>query len=258
MTPGSSPSAPLAGRVAIVTGGGRGLGEAIAHRLARDGATVAVLDIDGPSAEKVAAAIGAAGGAAFPVPGDVTDGAGVREAVAGVSARAGAAAVLVNNAGGFPAVRRLDEIDEAEWDRIIALNLTSAFRCARAVIPGMRRLGWGRIINIASAAARTLTNLSAAHYAAAKAGLLGLTRHLALELGPAGITVNAVAPGTTPTERVRRLRPPDVEAEILRAIPVGRFGAPEDTAAAVAFLASPGAGYITGVTLDVNGGKAIM
>ncbi len=248
----------LKGRVALVTGAGQGLGEAIARRLAAAGAAVAVVDIDGGLAEAVARDIQAAGLQAFAHAADVTDRAAVRAMADAVARRAGSTDILVNNAGGFQKVKTLLEIEEDEWDAILALNLTSAFLCSRVVLAEMVARRWGRIISLASAAARSLTNLSATHYAAAKAGILGFTRHLAYEVGQHGITVNAVAPGTTLTARVRRARTPEDQARIASLIPLGRMGQPEDTAAAVAFLASEDAGYITGATLDVNGGKVMM
>ncbi len=248
----------LKGRVAVVTGAGQGLGEAIARRLAEAGAMVAVVDLDGGLADGVARDIQAAGLQGFALTADVTDRAAVQAMADAVGRRAGSPDILVNNAGGFQKVKTLLEIEVDEWDAILALNLKSVYLCSRTVLPGMVARRWGRIINLASAAARSLTNLSATHYAAAKAGILGFTRHLAYEVGQHGITVNAVAPGTTLTARVRRARTPEDQARIASLIPLGRLGRPEDTAAAVAFLASEDAGYITGITLDVNGGKVMM
>ena len=248
----------LEGKVALVTGAGQGLGEAIARRLAADGATVAVVDQDGGLAEGVAASIQAGGLRALALRADVTDRTAVRAMVEEVGRRAGVPEILVNNVGGFQKVKPLLEIEEDEWDAILALNLKSAYLCSRAVLPGMIARRWGRIISLSSAAARSLANLSATHYAAAKAGILGFTRHLAYEVGQYGITVNAVAPGTTLTARVRRARTPEDQARIASLIPLGRLGRPEDTAGAVAFLASDEAEYVTGATLDVNGGKVMM
>jgi NAD(P)-dependent dehydrogenase (short-subunit alcohol dehydrogenase family) len=248
----------LAGKVAVVTGAGQGLGEAIARRLGAEGAAVALVDVDGGLADGVAREIQAAGSPAVAVRADVTDRASVRTMVEEAGRRLGEPDILVNNAGGFPKLRTLLEIEEEEWDAIIALNLKSAYLCSRAVLPGMIARRRGRIVSLSSPAARSLTNFSATHYAAAKAGILGFTRHLAYEVGQYGITVNAVAPGTTLTARVRRARTPEDQARIASLIPLGRLGLPEDTAGAVAFLASDDAAYITGITLDVNGGKVMM
>ena len=248
----------LRGKVAVVTGAGQGLGEAIARRLAAEGAAVAVVDVEGGLADGVAREIQAAGSRAVAVRTDVTDRASVRAMVEEVGRRLGEPDILVNNAGGFPKLRTLLEVEEEEWDAILALNLKSAYLCSRAVLPGMIARRGGRIVSLSSPAARSLTNFSATHYAAAKAGILGFTRHLAYEVGQYGITVNAVAPGTTLTERVRRARTPEDQARIASLVPLGRLGLPEDSAAAVAFLASDDAAYITGITLDVNGGKVMM
>lgn len=248
----------LKGRVAVVTGAGQGLGEAIAHRLAAEGAAVAVVDLDGDLGERVAGAIAAAGARALAVKGDVTDRAAVQGMMDEVARRVGRPDILVNNAGGFTKLTTLLEIEEDEWDAVVRLNLTSAYFCSRAALPAMIDRRWGRIINLSSQGARSLNGLLATHYAAAKAGILGFTRHLAHEVGRHGITVNAVAPGIVPTARVRRGRTEEEIEHMAEIIPIGRVGRPEDTAGAVAFLASEEAGYITGVTLDVNGGIAMM
>lgn len=248
----------LTRRVALVTGAGQGLGEAIARRLASDGATVVVVDRDADLATGVATSIEGAGLRAFPLTVDVTNRSDVETMVDQVSRQAGSPDILVNNVGGFERAKTLLDITEDEWDLVVRLNLKSAYLCSRAVLPSMIERRWGRIVNLGSQAARSLTNLLAAHYAASKAGILGFTRHLAYEVGPYGITVNVVAPGIVPTARVRRNRTSDDIARILAQIPVGRLGRPDDTAAAVAFLVSHEAGYITGVTLDVNGGIAMM
>jgi NAD(P)-dependent dehydrogenase (short-subunit alcohol dehydrogenase family) len=219
---------------------------------------VAVVDVEGGLADGVARELEAAGSRAVAVRADVTDRASVRAMVEEVGRRIGEPDILVNNAGGFPKLRTLLEIEEEEWDAIIALNLKSAYLCSRAVLPGMIARRRGRIVSLSSPAARSLTNFSATHYAAAKAGILGFTRHLAYEVGQYGITVNAIAPGTTLTGRVRRARTPEDQARIASLIPLGRLGLPEDTAGAAAFLASDDAAYITGITLDVNGGKVMM
>jgi 3-oxoacyl-[acyl-carrier protein] reductase len=246
------------GKVALVTGAGQGLGEAIARRLAAGGATVAVVDVDGALAEKVAADLASAGLKALAVKADVADRGAVHAMMGEVARRAGAPDILVNNVGGFTKVKTVLEIEEDEWDAVIRLNTKSVYLCSRAALPAMIDRKWGRIVNLSSAAARSMVNFSATHYATAKAAILGFTRHLAFEVGQHHITVNAVAPGTTLTERVRRARTSEDVARIGTTIPLGRLGEPEDTAAAVCFLASEEAGYITGITLDVNGGKVMM
>jgi NAD(P)-dependent dehydrogenase (short-subunit alcohol dehydrogenase family) len=152
------------------------------------------------------------------------------------------------------------EVSDYEWDAGITLNLTSAFKAARAVIPMMKRAGAGRIIMISSASGRMPTTVAAGvcYYAASKAGLLGLTRILALELGPYGITVNAVAPGTTYTDRVARFRSIETFDRIAETIPLGRIGTVEDQVGPILFLASPAARYVTGATIDVNGGRLML
>lgn len=248
----------LAGKVAVVTGAGQGLGEAIARRLAGEGVSVAIVDRDTERARGVAATCASEGRSAFPVAADVTVREAVEEMIAQVTRRVGAPHILINNVGGFQNSKTILDIPEDEWDTIIRLNLKSAYLCSRAVLPAMIERRWGRIINLGSQAARSITNLLAAHYAASKGGILAFTRHLAFEVGKFGITVNAVAPGIVLTERVRRNRSSEQLAQILGQIPIGRLGLPEDTAAAVAFIASEEAGYITGATLDINGGIVMM
>ena len=244
----------LAGRAAIVTGSGGGIGEAIARTLAREGAAVAVVDVQEDLVQRVAAAIGAAGGKALPLRADVTRAADVDVVVRASLAGLGAVDILVNNVGGYATLRPTWEIEEAEWDFIVALNLKSAFLCSKAVIPHMLSRKAGRIVNLSSIVGRSAPTLSAAHYSAAKAGVRGLTWHLARELAPHGITVNAVAPWLTLTDRVKKLRSPEADAALRAQTPLGRFAEPQEVADAVLFLASNEAAYITGATLDVNGG----
>ena len=166
--------------------------------------------------------------------------------------------VLVNNAGGFAAMRATENIPDAEWDMILRSNLTSAFVCSRAVLPAMKRQRAGRIVSVSSVVARSGAIRTTAHYTAAKAGVIGLTRHLAAEVAEHGITVNAVAPGTTATERVIKLRTPEETAQLATSIPLRRLGEPDDIADAVLFLASDAARWITGAVLDVNGGQVMV
>jgi 3-oxoacyl-[acyl-carrier protein] reductase len=235
----------FAGRRALVTGGGRGIGRAIAIALAESGADVAVNYRERASdAEAVAAAIVKLGRRAVAVQADVSDGAAVAAMVARVEAELGAVDILVNNAG--VALRRgLDDLNEADFDRTIAVNLKSAFLCTQAVLPGMRARRWGRIVNISSGAARG-AGIVGVHYNASKAGMEGLTRGYAARLVKEGITVNAVAPSLVLTDMTQSA------AEAAAKVPLGRLGLPEEVAqAALMVLANP---YMTGQTVQVNGG----
>jgi 2-hydroxycyclohexanecarboxyl-CoA dehydrogenase len=244
-------------RAAIVTGGGSGIGLAICERLAADGLAVAVFDRDGDSAEAAAAKIGAAGGQAMGVTADVTDRGQLDAGVAAVRERFGRPTVLVNNAGidGFD---RFLKISLEKWNRIIEVNLTGTFNCCQAVIPDMIEAGWGRIVNISSSSAQGGQPFMA-HYVASKAGVIGLTKALALELGPQGITVNTIPPGFIDTPMLRAAEAkgflgPDID-EVISRTPVRRAGQPEDIAAMCSFLVRDEASYITGQVMGVNGGR---
>ncbi|MEQ4304386.1 3-oxoacyl-ACP reductase FabG [Plantactinospora sp. B6F1] len=245
-------------RVAIVTGAARGIGAATAARLAADGLAVAVLDLDAAGCAHVVADITARGGRALPAPADVTDPVQVRAVVAAVAERLGPPTVVVNNAG---VIRDgpLAEMTDGDWDVVHAVNLRAAYLMCREVRPYLVAGTGGRIVALSSVAA-VLGNRDQANYAAAKAGVLGLVRGLAQELGPFGVTVNAVGPGYIATEMTRatagRLGVDFAELQRMVAAqtPVRRVGRPEDVAHAVAFLVSPDAGYITGEVLHVNGG----
>jgi 3-oxoacyl-[acyl-carrier protein] reductase len=247
----------LEGKIAIVTGAAKGIGAAIAEACAREGARVAALDLDGRGAEALAGTLRARGADALALRADVTRAADIAAALDAVLARWGRVDVLVNNAGGFAVIRATEDIPEAEWNAIVASNLTSVFLCVKAVLPVMKRQRYGRIVNLASVVGRGGAVRVTSHYAAAKAGVIGLTRHLALEVGPEGITVNAVAPGTTATERVLKARTPDETRRVAEAIPLRRLGEPAEIADAVVFLASDAAAFINGATLDVNGGQVM-
>ncbi len=243
--------ATLSGQVALVTGATRGIGQAIAKTLAAAGATVIGTATTEEGAAKIAAYLAEAGNAGTGIRLDVSDGAAVDAALADVEERFGAVAILVNNAG-ITRDNLLLRMKDDEWDAILATNLKPAYRLAKAVLRGMMKARRGRIIQIGSVVG-TSGNPGQANYAAAKAGLIGFTKSLAQEVGSRNITVNCVAPGFIDTDMTRAL--PDAQREkLLERIPLGRLGSPDDVAHAVAFLASPQAGYITGATLHVNGG----
>jgi len=254
------------GRVALVTGAGRGIGAAIATRLAADGYAVAVNDVDDAAAQRVAAAIREGGGDALAAPGDVTRAEDVASMVAATTAALGPPDVLVNNAGVI-SVAPVVELEEAQWSRVLAVNLTGAFLCAKAVVGGMVERGWGRIVSIASDAAKT-GEPYLAHYCASKFGLVGLTQSLALEVADAGVTVNAVCPAITATDMMEQLaddyaRLPAVGSEaaaraaFVAEIPMGRVGRPEDVAGVVAFLCGDAAAFVSGQAINVSGAHEV-
>jgi NAD(P)-dependent dehydrogenase (short-subunit alcohol dehydrogenase family) len=231
---------------------------AISQRLAQDGASVAVFDVDYAGAERLVKQLQADGSSALAVKVDVSDRRQVDGAVREVRDKLGPIQVLVNCAG-IEGFEPFQSITEASWDRIMAVNLKGTFNCTQAVVSDMIAAGWGRIINISSSSAQSGA-AKMTHYAASKAGVIGFTKALALELGRAGITVNTIPPGSIDTPVLRRaaaaghLGGAGVE-QIAAAMPVGRAGTPEDIAAACAFLASGEAGYITGQVIGVNGGR---
>lgn len=243
----------IAGRTAIITGGARGIGAATARRLVQEGAKVLIADLDGASASEQAEAIRVEGGVAESVVVDVSDGASVEAMVSYASEKLGPVDILVNNAG-FVIDKNITKMSDTDWDRVINVVLRGAFLCSRAVIPQMADSGWGRIINMSSRA--HLGNPGQANYSAAKAGLLGFTRALALEQGRHGVTVNAVAPGIIATDAVTSLPHFEKISEAAtKTTPIRRIGEVADIADAVAFLASDRAGYITGEVLHVTGGR---
>ncbi len=243
----------LKDKVAIVTGSARGLGAATARRLAEEGARVVITDIRCDEAEATAAALRTEGHDARCVIGDVTKSAEVQRLVDETVAAFGTVHVLVNNAG-FPRDKYLVKMTEEDWDVVMAVMLKGAFLATRAVMPHMIQQGWGRIINISSRA--YLGNPTQANYSAAKAGLIGMAKALAIEEGRYGITANCVAPGFMETAMVQAL--PTYEAIKERALqmqPIKRPGRPEDVADAVSFLASERAGFISGEVVHVTGGR---
>jgi NAD(P)-dependent dehydrogenase (short-subunit alcohol dehydrogenase family) len=246
----------FAGKIALVTGGGNGIGAATCCAFAVAGAQVAVLDRAAEAAEAVARDITSRGGNATAHAIDVADCAAFRNVAAGIAAAAGGIDILVNGAG--TTVRRLiPDMDPEAWDRVIAVNLTGAFNGIQAVLPHMRKRGSGAIVNVASIAGQRISFGGTANYTASKAGLLGLTRHAAYELAPDLIRVNAVCPGPTATAFGGSLPSPENKAARAQKIPLGRMCEPEDIADPILFLASPAARMITGVALTVDGGVLV-
>jgi 3-oxoacyl-[acyl-carrier protein] reductase len=242
------------GRVAIVTGSSRGLGRAAAARLHERGAWVAVNARDAARADEVAASLGER---ALAVPGDITSG-GVPETIARRTIeRFGRIDILVNNAA-YARSTRFEHLTGEEWRLAIETNMTAPFFLIRAVLPVMKAQQYGRIINISSSAGRMVSTLGGAHYTASKTGLLGLTRAAAKELGRFGITVNAICPGMIDTELTRENATGEVLQRLAASYPVPRLGTPIEVADLICFIASEAAAYITGASLDINGGDLMM
>jgi len=244
----------LEDQVALVTGSGRGIGRAIALALAKHGADVVVNDVVEESAQQVAVEIEAMGVAAMPVVADITSEDEVKAMVTAVMDRFGQIDILVNNAG-ITQDNLLMRMSEEQWDAVLAVNLKGAFLCTKAVARPMVKAHCGRIINIASVVGLT-GNVGQANYSSSKGGLIALTKSTAQELGSRGITCNAVAPGFIETEMTAQLSD-EAREQMLGRVPLGRPGQPEDVAAAVVFLASPEAAYITGQVLIVDGGMVM-
>ncbi len=247
----------LAGKVAVVTGGGSGMGAASARALAREGARVVVADLNGRAAEQVAGEIVDAGSQALAVQVDVARPAEARRMI-DVAVRAyGTVDVLSCIAGVLRTSKVLDIVEE-EWDLVLGVNLKGVFCCAQAALPIMRARRAGKIVILASLAGRATSTLGGAHYTASKAGVLGLMRHLARELAPDGINVNAINPGIIDTPMVRAHASPEHLERVIARIPFRRMGTPEEVADLVVFLASDESAYITGAAIDIHGGELII
>lgn len=248
----------LNGRVAAITGGAQGIGAATARAFAKQGALVAVLDIDGRGAKKVADAITRSKGRAIAVHTDVTEETSVERAIENVINSLGHLDILVNCAGGYGRLATVEDMPVEEWDRTVSLNLRSVFLVSKAAIPHLKKSKAGRIINVSSISGRQVTVSSSPAYGSSKAAVIQLTRFLAQQLGEHGITANAIAPITTLTARVAALRSEAEVERIASLVPLKRLAEPDDHAQAMLWLASDAAAYINGITLDVNGGRIMM
>lgn len=247
----------MSNRVAMVTGAAQGIGRGIARTLGEQGLRVAVADLNLDAAQQTAKEIGSAGGTAIAVRIDVTDTDSVAAAVRAVETELGPVEVVVNNAG-FDDFMPFVQTTEQFWDRILDVNFKGALRVIKAVVPGMTERGFGRVINIGSDAGRVGSSLESV-YSGAKGGIIAFTKTLAREVAAKGVTANTVCPGPTDTPALRKFADGAGDAEkvisgMTRAVPMRRLGTPEDIGPAVAFLASDGAGFITGQTLSVSGG----
>jgi NAD(P)-dependent dehydrogenase (short-subunit alcohol dehydrogenase family) len=250
------------GKVALISAAGAGIGKATAMIIAREGGTVVGVDVAQAALDRLAADVASAGGRALGLRADALDPAAVDGVVKRAVDAHGRIDILVNAVGGSTIVPRpaaaLDELSLQEWQKLLDFNLTGTFLFTHAVVPVMKRQGAGKIVNLASIAGRGVSQSSSSAYATAKGGIIALTRKLAFELGPHGITVNAIAPSLTLSERIRphwARRSAEGQAAEIRRTPLGRVATPEDQARVICFLASSDADFVTGVTIDVTGGQ---
>ncbi|MBT3604134.1 MAG: SDR family oxidoreductase [Candidatus Latescibacteria bacterium] len=243
--------------VAIITGAGQGMGKSVAHTLAQQGLQIAVNDIHFDAANATVAELHASNFNAIAVAGDVTNKTDVQNMMQQTIDYFGAIHILINNAGILYPSKVID-ISEEEWDRVIDVNLKGTFLCSQAVLPAMQQNSWGRIVNFSSTAGKNISTVGGAHYTAAKAGILGFTRHLAKEVAQHNITVNSVCPGLIDTDMVRNTIDPGHQKAYANSFPISRLGKPEEVADLVAFLCSDKAAYITGASLDINGGDLMI
>ena len=233
------------------------MGKAVAQALANSGIQVAVNDINDKAAAETVQQLRDKDINALAVPADVTDKSAVQNMVQKTTYHFGAIHILINNAGILYPTQVID-IPEDEWDRVIEINLKGTFLCSQAVLPAMQQANWGRIVNFSSTAGKNISTVGGAHYTAAKAGVLGFTRHLAKEVAQHNITVNAVCPGLIDTNMVRNTIAPDRQQAYADSFPISRLGKPEEVADLVSFLCSDKAAYITGASLDINGGDLMI
>ena len=243
----------LRDRIALVTGAASGIGAATARRFAREGATVAINDAKPEGLDAVAGEIRAAGAKALVLPGDVTKKADCERIVLDVTRTFGRLDILINNAG-INRDAMAAKMTEEQWDAVLSVNLKGTFLCAQAALPGMRERAWGRVVNTSSIGA--LGNIGQANYAASKAGVIGLTKTLALEYAKYGVTVNAIAPGPVMTAMLAGV-PEAIRERIIAQVPVGRIASPDEIAGVHVFLASEDAAFITGQVIFADGGMSV-
>jgi 3-oxoacyl-[acyl-carrier protein] reductase len=244
-------------KTALVTGAGRGIGKSIAFLLAREGFRLAVNDVTAAAAQATTKEIQQHGGLAVAAASDVTREDSVRAMVAGIVKDSGSIDILVNNAGVLRPTKVID-ISEEEWDLVMNGNLKSTFLCIKHVLPLMMAKGWGRIVNLSSTAGKSVSTIGGAHYTAAKAAVLGLTRHVAKESARFGVTANSICPGLIDTEMVRNTISEGTLRQITDSFPIPRLGRPEEVAHLVRFLVSDEAAYITGASFDITGGDLMI
>jgi NAD(P)-dependent dehydrogenase (short-subunit alcohol dehydrogenase family) len=249
----------LEGKRAVITGAAGGIAIGTAMGFAAQGAAVSLTDLNRTGVEETEAKVIAQGGKARAFVIDVTSREEVESLMSNASAFMGGIDILVTCAGGYKAYGSFEDIHEEDWDQVMDINLKSVYLCCKAVLPYMKKEGWGRIINLGSLAGRsTSAGTSPAHYASAKAAVSMLTQYIAKDMGPHGITANTIAPGTTLTERVKHLLTPEKKELFTKACPLGHLAQPEEIADVITFLASDDSRYITGATIDVNGGRLML
>ena len=249
----------LDGKRAVITGAAGGIAIATALAFAAEGAAVSLADLDQSAVEKVATKVSSLGGKAKAFVTDVTSRKAVESLMSNADAFMGGIDILVTCAGGYKTYAGFEDIHEEDWDQVMDVNLKSVYLCCKAVLPYMKTRGWGRIINLGSLAGRsTSAGTSPAHYASAKAAVSMMTQYVAKDVGPYGITANTIAPGTTLTERVINLLTPEKKEMFTKACPLGRLAQPEEISDVITFLASDESRYITGATIDVNGGRLML